>query len=37
MTIPMNSGGYYVRDFPAGKSLSVPEIFVEEKRSRDIL
>jgi hypothetical protein len=33
----MDSGGYYVRDFPAGKSLGMPEMFVERKHSRDIL
>jgi hypothetical protein len=35
--VPIDSGGYYVRDVPAGKSLGMPGMFVENRQSREIL
>jgi hypothetical protein len=35
--VPLRSGGFYARDLPAGKSLGMPEMFVEQRNSREIL
>lgn len=35
--VPIDSGGYYVRDVPAGKSLGMPGMFVDNRKSREIL